>query len=192
MKLKALLSKIDGVFLPPVKSYYLGKIVYGTPYFWPMGFNSSILSIRKLIKNSDEDIELLCKGRPWLVERSKFKNLPVVRRTSDKIICIFGTYYFVQIGTPICMYRNELGWKDKYDSPRFEWPPAFYIFFFKWQFCIWWNAPDHSKRGSDTYYEMILWYLNYSDSDIAKACSTWPWSNAKTSASTWNSKYTIN
>ena len=48
MKLSELLKEIKGVFIPPKKSYYLGKLKHGTPYFYPMGFVSTIIYIRKL------------------------------------------------------------------------------------------------------------------------------------------------
>ena len=50
MKRKNILKEIEGVFIPPVKKYYLGWIKHGTPYFWPRGFNSTIFSFRKLIR----------------------------------------------------------------------------------------------------------------------------------------------
>jgi GDPmannose 4,6-dehydratase len=84
--------------------------------------------------------------------------------------------------------RTELGWKDKYDSPRFEWAPAFYIFFFHWQFVIHWHAPD---GDDDRYWEMALWWKNYSDKNLHKARMTWPWRDSHTKRSTWNIKYLI-
>ena len=37
-------------------------------------------------------------------------------------------------GWPIKVVNYDLGWKDKYGSPRFEWSPSFQIWFFNWQF----------------------------------------------------------
>ena len=55
MKLKELKKEIKGVFKPPKKRYYLGKLYYGTPYFYPINFNSTIVKIRKLkLRNDDE------------------------------------------------------------------------------------------------------------------------------------------
>lgn len=75
------------------------------------------------------------------------------------------------------------------NSPRYEWQPSFQIYFFKWQFCIFWNAPD---GDNDLYYEMILWYLKYSNKDVNKAKETWGWINYNTKESTWNDKYLVN
>ena len=182
------LKEIKGVFKSPKKKYYFGPLVYGTPYFWPIGFNSTILSVRKLIENSEERIEEISKDRPWLKKESKFRNIPIVRRCNNWIIKFFNSFYYIEIGSPIKIKWNDLGWKDKYDSPRFEWPPAFYIFFFKWQFVIHWNAPDNNN---DKYYEMILWWAKYSDKNIRKAKKTWPWINMENKKSTWDNSYII-
>jgi hypothetical protein len=90
-------------------------------------------------------------------------------------------------GWPIKIIKYDLGWKDKWDSPRFEWAPSFQIWFFKWQFCMWWIAPD---KDNDSYYEQVLWYLKYSQKDIVKAISTWGWTNEK-KESTWKKEYQI-
>ena len=186
MKLKKLLKETKGVFKPPVKKYYLGKLKHGCPYFWPMNFNSSIISIRKLKLRSKENYSDYIKDKPWL--EKKFSNVPIVRRTKNWIVKIFSNYYYIAIGFPIIVHTNELGWKDKFNSPRFEWPPAFYIYIFKWQFCIWWNAPD---KNNDLYYEMILQYLNYSNKDIVKAEQDWGWVDCETRLSTWNKDYLL-
>ncbi|MCK9416613.1 hypothetical protein M0Q97_08160 [Candidatus Dojkabacteria bacterium] len=74
------------------------------------------------------------------------------------------------------------------NSPRYEWQPSFQIYFFKWQFCIFWDSPD---GDNDNYYEMILWYLEYSKKDIKKAEETWDWVDSDTKKSTWNNDYLI-
>lgn len=187
---KELNKEIKGVFVPPKKRYYIGKIVHGTPYFYPMNFNGNILSVRKLKLKTQEELEAYYNQYPHLRKRGehRFKNLPMVRRSKDWIFKLFENHYWVQIGWPIIIYSNELGWKDKFNSPRFEWPPAFYIFFFKWQFCIWWTAPD---GDNDKYYEMILQYLHYQDKDIKKAEKNWGWVNMDTKESTWNKDYLL-
>lgn len=185
-----ILNEIKGAFKPPIKKYYLGKIAYGAPYFYPFKFNSTIISCRKLKLRTKEQQEEYIKGKPWLKKSDhyKFTNLPIVRRTKEKIIKIFNTYYFFQIGFPISIKFVELGWKDKWDCPRFEWCPQFHIFFFKWQFCIFWVSPDENH---DRYWEMVLWYLYYSDKNIEKAEKTWGWVDFETNQSTWNNKFLI-
>ena len=150
-----LLKEIKGAFKPPKKSYYIGKIIYGTPYFFPWDFNKNVLTIRK--------------------EKPKYLRCSYFR--------LFG--YYISYGWPIKIGKVRLGWKDKWNSPRFEWSPMFYIFFFKWQFCIHWISPNEDE---DKYWEMILWYLYYSDKDIKKAEETWGWIDSKTKLSTWDKK----
>ena len=180
-----ILKEIKGVFRPPIKKYYLGKINHGAPYFYPWNFNQTIISYRKLELRNDESKAKYIKDRPWLEKRDnyKFSNLPIVRRNKEKIIKIWGNYYFLQFGFPIVFKFVKLGWKTKYDSVRFEWNPQFHIFFFKWQFCIHWRAP---VKNENTYWEMIIWYLYYSNKDIKLAEKTWPWRNLTTKVSTWD------
>ena len=182
------INDLKGVFVPPVKKYYLGKIVYGTPYFWPTGFNKNIISVRRLIPKTQQELAKELLDYPYYRNREKFKNIPMVRRAKDWIVPIFGNHYWIQIGWPWSIKRNELGWKDKYNSPRFEWAPAFYIFFFHWQFVMRWHAPD---GDNDRYWEMALWWKNYSDKNLHKARMTWPWRDSHTKRSTWNNKYLI-
>jgi len=158
MKLRYILKETKNIFKSPKKVYYLGKIHYGSPYFYPWGFNKNILNIRKV--------------------KPKF------------IRCNFFTLFGYQIsyGWPIYITWYGLGWKDKFGTPRYEWSPSFQIYFFYWQFCIFWNAPDNDN---DKYYEMLLWYLNYSNKDILIAKETWGWINYNTKQSTWNNNYLI-
>lgn len=175
----------ESPFKYPVKKYYLGKIKYGTPYFMPYNFDSTIISIRKLIPKTLFEREEYSKRYPYLKVKNNniFKNLPMVKRNRYKIIKFLKNYYFISIGYPFSIKTNELGWKDKWNSPRHEWNPAFYIFFFKWQFHICWESPDRQEL----YYEQILWWLKYCDKDIIKAENTWGWTSE--GISTWNNNY---
>lgn len=192
MELKKLLREIKGVFKPPKKYYYIGKLRHGAPYFYPIGFVSSIIYIRKLHLTAEVEKTLLKYPETFIKEKEKFENLPMVRRSWNRIFNKFNDYWYVEIGYPIMVHKTELGWKDKYESPRYEWSPSFNIFFFKWQFCIWWNAPKGcTNNDTDRYYEQILWYVYYAHRDIVKAKETWPWSNYKTKVSTWDDKYLV-
>lgn len=143
-------------FIKPKKRYYIGRIRYGCPYFYPWNFNQTILTIRK--------------KKPEYLRCKYFK--------------LFG--YYISYGWPVLVRKYRLGWKDKFESPRFEWAPSFQIYFFFWQFCIWWVAPD---GDNDLYYEMWLWYDKYCDKDIVKAKDTWGWVDYDTKESTWDDKY---
>lgn len=184
-----LLREIKGVFVPPKRKYYIGKIAHGTPYFNPWNFVSTAISARRLKLKTPEQIAKYKEQYPYVVKLSNnymFSNMPMVHRAKEWTFKVFDSWYWLQIGLPIYIYWHGLGWKDKYSSPRFEWAPAFYIFFFKWQFCIHWLAPD---GDNDKYYEMILWWKNYSKCDIVKAKNSWCWTDIKTKKSTWNDKY---
>lgn len=157
MKIKQIIKEIKGVFKPPKKSYYFGKIYYGTPYFVPWNFNNQIITISK--------------KRQYFLRCKYFK--------------IFD--YKIYYGWPFAIVSYGLGWKMKYDSPRFEWQPSFQIYFFNWQFVIHWNSPD---ENNDQYYEQILWFL-HNNKDIIKTEQTWGWTNCNTGMSTWNKNYLI-
>lgn len=173
-------------FKMPIKKYYFGKLKYGTPYFFPINFEKSILSVRKLKLMPEKEREEKIKKYPWNKDNYKFSNIPMSRRTKDWIVKIFDNYYFISLGYPIKIHINDLGWKDKWNSPRFEWNPSFKICFFHWQFCIYYNSPD---GNNDKYYEMFLWWRYYCDKDIQKAEETWGWVDAHTKESTWNKNY---
>ena len=88
------------------------------------------------------------------------------------------------------------GWKDKFDSPRYEYPPAIWIHLFKLNFIWYWELPDEGYM--DDYWEQALWYLYYYRNisygrldapDIKKAKESWPWEDCYTKQSSWNDNY---
>ena len=190
MKIKELKREIKGVFKPPVKKYYLGKVYFGTPYFYPRNFEKWMLSFRILREKSSESRESYAARFPHLKDEisNKFSNLSMVRRNKYYIFKLFGKLYlYLSIGYPIMMKRIQLGWKWKYDSIRYEWCPMFQIYFFNLQFCIFWNSPD---GNNDRYYEMILWWLKGAEKNLDKSYVTWRWVN-KDGVSTWNKDYLL-
>lgn len=182
MKISQLKKEIKGVFKQPKKFYYFGKIIYGTPYFNPINFLSSIIYIRKLKVKATEN--------QYSSKTLEFSNLPMVRRNKYWIKHIFNNFYYIEIGYPFSIRSVNLGWKDKYETPRFEWCPSFQIYFFYWQFCIFWKTPLVLDIFHDDYYEQILWYLKYCDKDINKARDTWVW--RRDGISTWNNEFLEN
>lgn len=153
-------KEIAGVFVPPKKKYYFGKLYFGAPYFYPYGYCSSVIKVRK----------------------NKYTYKP------SNFFKILG--YYVYYGSPVVYKKIGLGWKDKFNTPRHEWDPAFYLYFFGLQFCIFWGAPNKDD-DHNVYWEMILWYLHYSDKDIEKAKNTWGWVDYNTKESTWNDNFLI-
>lgn len=81
----------------------------------------------------------------------------------------------------------DLGWKDKFNSPRYEWPPSVHFWGFGKQLSIYWTAPEIVTV--DDYWEQVLWYLKYADEDIAKAQETWGW--CSNGASTWKKEIVV-
>ena len=190
-KIKRLIKR---VFKPPIKEYYLGKVTYGCPYFYPRNYVGSIINIRRLSRRNKQELKEYLERRSYAKftdEETIYNNFPRVRRSYSKIINLFGKEYYVEWGWPIKFKITGLGWKDKYETPRHEWDPSFIIYFFKWQFCIFWRAPSINKFRDDLYWEMILWYLYYSNKDIKRAEETWGWVDGVTKESTWNKNYLI-
>lgn len=76
---------------------------------------------------------------------------------------------------PIHIMSWDIGWKDKWDTPRYETPGYFIIFFGRnhktcWQFSMVIKAPEvycdndcTRLDNEDNYWESILWYLHYAD-----------------------------
>lgn len=86
----------------------------------------------------------------------------------------------------------DIQWKDKYDTPRYEYPPAVWIHLFKWNFIWYWTI-----EGQEQYWEQALWYLYYSGTitqelnkvpNIEIARKNWPWIGMDGN-STWEDKY---
>lgn len=103
---------------------------------------------------------------------------------------------------PIHVSSWNIGWKDKYNTPRYEHLGHFIIFFGRdyhkhWQFSMTVTAPNFFCNNDCTvedhdenYWESMLWYLHYADTyntlnnkrDIVKArdsMSKYHWSHRK-------------
>ena len=159
-------------FKPLKKKYYIGKIRYGTPYFYPWWFNKNIVSFRYQ-KNNPETIK---------------KVPPMIRRTKNWLFTKFGYDFWIAIGWPLKFEAIDLGWKDKYNTPRFEWNPMFQIWFFKWQFIITWKPPFDDIGQIDNYWEQLIWTKVYCDDDKKKKKQTWPWKSMNNESS-WSDEY---
>lgn len=73
--------------------------------------------------------------------------------------------------------KNELLWKDKFDSPRCEREPSFK---FEW---LWFGI--YGIWEDDEYWEQWLWIHKYNGGDYQKAKDTWGWIDFNTKQSTW-------
>ena len=96
---------------------------------------------------------------------------------------VIGKYYW-QFGDWIRMPKvffkcMGLGWKSKYDSYRFEWPPYILFRFFKWQirFVV---GPTESV-SSDIYWESILEATDETDKrSFKEIIDSHVWTSSKT------------
>jgi len=99
----------------------------------------------------------------------------------------------------IHIVSHDVGWKDKWHTPRYEEPPYIWIHLFKYNWIWYWELPN--EKYMDDYWEQALWYLyyasynkkkkGYDELDINKARDTWPWVDYETKQSNWNDKFLI-
>lgn len=84
---------------------------------------------------------------------------------------------------------TPLGWKDKYDSPRFEWQPNISLKIFRWCFRLifTWNYKDKYLLGDDIYYEALLDVKLYKHTLLqAYRNNQWDTANSKKTLLTYN------
>ena len=89
----------------------------------------------------------------------------------------------------------DVGWKDKWDTPRFESVPHIWIYLFGLNLVWYWEwSKDYD---GEHYWEQVLWYLHYYDTysqglldspDINRARESWPWRGSD-DKSTWNGDF---
>ena len=107
--------------------------------------------------------------------------------------------YYNQIGKILQVNIQDVGWKDKWNTPRFEESPFIMIILFnKFKF-TWVLEVSNFKGQLDFYWEQILWYLHYYRNtsygkldapDLESAKKSWPWSNLD-GTSSWNDEYLV-
>ena len=103
----------------------------------------------------------------------------------------------------IHIMSEDVGWKDKNGTPRYEWPPYIWIYLFGVSVIIYWKLPEHQRGKEDDYWEQALWYLYYASYnrkkkgydklDINKARETWPWEHSypdpRVGESSWTDEF---
>ena len=120
---------------------------------------------------------------------------------------IYAPYPVLWVSEPsyIQIMFHDVGWKDKYDTPRFEYHPYIWIHIYKWNFVWYWDFSKsfrlaNPKEYIDEYWEQALWYLYYYNTysqglldkpNIEKAEENWPWRDYETKKSTWSNKFLI-
>lgn len=90
----------------------------------------------------------------------------------------------------IQIMSSDVGWKDKWGSPRFEYTPYIWIHLFGFNM-VWYLGlkPHQQHLYEDEYWEQLLWYLYYQSGSIKDAKRTWPWTDHNTHKSTWNDEF---
>lgn len=95
---------------------------------------------------------------------------------------------------------EDVSWKDKYETPRFEMSPYFTIYLFGF-FQIWVELDISDDFSESEYWEQLLWMLFYigrestrtlTDDDWNEAKRTWPWTSTDSDGikrSTWTDEY---
>ena len=83
---------------------------------------------------------------------------------------------------------ENLWWKDKWKTPRYEYPPVIMLtLFHKWCLLIWWGFIG-KEYDDDEYWEQVLWTEFYNKGDVEKAREKWGWRGID-GKSTWKEKY---
>lgn len=135
-------------FIRPKLKLYVGKIAYGTPYFFP----------RKWVKATPERAN---KAVQDYIKREEGYN-----KMNPKYARIIRPYNEVFLQKMNCTYPVTkkigldfvgLGWKTKWSSTdyRHEWNPMWSFVFFKWQICLFFVVPhDYHYWTSWLFYEL--------------------------------------
>ena len=97
----------------------------------------------------------------------------------------------------IQIVSSPVMWKDKFDTPRYEYEPYIWIHIFKLNLVWRWDNKD--IKYISEYWEQALWYLYYTNTisqglidkpDIEKAKESWPWQDSNGNSS-WEDDYLI-
>ena len=139
--------------------------------------------------------------RKWIYIdiRSPFKTMKKLKGIFKPLKCYFRYSFNEYLYYPVLwcskpayihIMSYDVLWKDKNESPQYEYPPVIWIHLYKLNLIWYWDLQLHDKDiHTDDYWEQALWYLYYSDKDINKAKKTWPWSDYYSKKSTWNDKF---
>ena len=130
-------------FKRPKLKIYIGKIKYGTPYFYPRIWKK--FSYKDALDKAIEETRK--EGHIW------YKKDPL------SIIHYYKNYKKA-IPKKIGFDFVDLGWKTKWSNTdyRYEWGPLWSFVFFKWQICLLFIVPEATH-----YWEAWLYYILNTD-----------------------------
>lgn len=124
--------------------------------------------------------------KTYLKARKVFKPLRLYFRCGRT----WGPNIWCSKPAPIQIMVSDVGWKDKYRTPRFEYAPYIWIHLFGFNLIWYWSVHPHQQSFEDDYWEQLLWYLYYQSSpSIKDAKRTWPWQDCDTKKSSWKDEF---
>ncbi len=97
---------------------------------------------------------------------------------------VFKPYHNDYINPILYINNWSLGWKPKYDYVCFEDNPQVWICLFKFFWFGYKLVSPVKEDFEDSYWEQMIWYVNYCDCDLKKAEDTW--------YGNWDKKYLKN
>jgi len=128
------------------------------------------------------------------------------KKVFKKLRCYFkiswGNWYPILWISPkfFQIESRDVQWKDKYDTPRYEGCPYFWIHIGKLNIIWYWELPElYNDYDNDEYWEQLLWYLYYyntisygrlKEPNIEKAKESYPWQNSDGTPA-WSDKYLL-
>lgn len=145
----------------------------------------------------------------WKFKKWIYVNIESPRKTMKKLKGIFvplklkfrismkSWYPVIWCSKPslIQIVSQDVEWKDKWHTPRFECCPYIWIHLFGLEIIWYWTV-----KNEDEYWEQALWYLYYASYnkkkkgydplDINKAKEKWPWKNMD-GTSDWNDNFLV-
>lgn len=97
---------------------------------------------------------------------------------------VFHPYNDDYINPILYINTRSIGWKPKYDYVCFEDNPQVWICLFKFFWFGYKLVSPVKEDFEDSYWEQMIWYVNYCDCDLKKAEATW--------YGNWDKKYLKN
>ena len=86
---------------------------------------------------------------------------------------VFKPFHNDYINPVLYINKWSLGWKPKYDYVCFEDNPQVWICLFKYFWFGYKLASPVKEDFEDSYWEQMIWYVNYCYCDLKKAEATW-------------------
>lgn len=150
------LKAFNSPFKRPKLKWYLGKIAFGTPYFFPRRWVKATpkLAMEAALRQIKEDERFN--------ELNAKNGYQKTIKSVDELVKEKMNYRF-PVPKKIGFDFVGLGYKTKWDPTdyRFEWGPMWSFVFLKWQLALFFHVPH-----PDHYWVCWLTYENDTDADL--------------------------